>query len=112
MSFRRYGGLNYAAKNNIVGSNYNTANNLLVTDAVGEPNSYINFLSDISGNAGYFNTTSDYRIKENVKVLNYNGLVPILVKEIQDLKIEIQNLKLENKSLNEKIETILIKLIN
>jgi hypothetical protein len=49
MSFRKYGGLQYAAKYNTVSSNYNTANNLLVTQNVGQPNSYITFLSDISG---------------------------------------------------------------
>ncbi len=31
MSFRQYGGLNYAPKHNIVASNYNTINNLYVT---------------------------------------------------------------------------------
>ena len=55
MSFRKYGGLQYAAKHNIVSSNYNTANNLLVTQNVGQPNSYITFLSDISGNTIYGN---------------------------------------------------------
>jgi len=50
MSFRQFGGINYAPKHNIVASNYNTSNNLLVTQNVGQPNSYINFLSDISGN--------------------------------------------------------------
>jgi len=50
MSFRKFGGLNYAPKNNIVGSNYNTSNNLIITNNVGQPNSYINFVSDISGN--------------------------------------------------------------
>jgi len=50
MSFRRYGGLNYAPKNNIMASNYNSINNLSVSEGVGQPNSYINFLSDISGN--------------------------------------------------------------
>ena len=49
MSFRQFGGLNYAAKHNIVASNYNTSNNLLVTQNVGQPHSYINFESDISG---------------------------------------------------------------
>jgi len=49
MSFRRYGGLNFNAKNNIVASNYNTAANLSVTKYVGQDNSYITFLSDISG---------------------------------------------------------------
>ena len=50
MSFRQFGGLNYAPRHNIVGSNYNTINNLQVTQNIGQPNSYINFVSDISGN--------------------------------------------------------------
>jgi hypothetical protein len=50
MSFRQFGGLNFSAKHNIVGSNYNTSNNLQITQNFGQPNSYINFLSDISGN--------------------------------------------------------------
>ena len=54
MSFRQFGGLNYAAKHNIVSSNYNASNNLLVTQNVGQPNSYINFLSDISGNISIY----------------------------------------------------------
>lgn len=50
MSFRQYGGLNYAPKHNIVSSNYNSSNNLSITQYVGQPNSLINFSSDISGN--------------------------------------------------------------
>jgi len=50
MSFRQFGGLQYASKHNAVASYYNTSNNLLVTENVGQSNSYINFLSDISGN--------------------------------------------------------------
>ena len=48
MSFRQFGGLNYAPKHNIVGSNYNTSNNLTITKNIGQTNSYINFQSDIS----------------------------------------------------------------
>ena len=47
MSFRKFGGLQYAARNNIVSSNYNTSNNLLVPENVGQSNSFINFESDI-----------------------------------------------------------------
>lgn len=53
MSFRQFGGLNYAPKHNIVSSNYNTSNNLLVSQNVGQPNSYIEFLSDIITPNGY-----------------------------------------------------------
>ena len=54
MSFRQFGGLQYASKHNAVASNYNTSNNLLVTQNVGQSNSYINFLSDISGNINIY----------------------------------------------------------
>jgi hypothetical protein len=54
MSFRQFGGMNYAPRHNIVASNYNTSNNLLVTQNVGQPNSYINFQSDISGNINFY----------------------------------------------------------
>jgi len=57
MSFRQFGGLNYAAKHNIVSSNYNTSNNLLVSQNVGQTNSYINFQSDISGNISIYGCT-------------------------------------------------------
>ena len=159
MAFRQFGGLNYAPKHNIVGSNYNTANNLQVTQNVGQSNSFINFLSDISGNinvgnlnvsgtvtAASFNATSDYRIKENVipledsfvvdnlnpvtytniitkkqdmgiiahelqdyfpylvsgekdgkdyQTVNYIGLIPLMIKEIKDLKNELKRIKQE-----------------
>jgi len=65
MSFRQFGGMNYAAKHNIVGSNYNTSNNLLVTQNVGQSNSYINFLSDISGNINFY---GDLDLSGNINV--------------------------------------------
>ena len=191
MSFRQFGGLQFGSKHNAVASYYNTSNNLLVTKNVGQSNSYINFLSDISGNisiygnldvsgninvsgdvdisgnlhvqedidcsgnvyATTFNTPSDYRIKENVTQLNstfvvdklnpvtylnkksgkqdigliahelqeiyhelvngekdgeqlqsvnYIGLIPILIKEIQELKKEIKLVKIELNELKNK----------
>ena len=57
MSFRQFGGLNYSARHNIVASNYNTSNNLFVSQNVGQPSSYINFLSDISGTDIYTGLT-------------------------------------------------------
>ena len=77
MSFRQFGGLNYAAKHNAVASNYNSSNNLQVTQNVGQPNSYINFLSDISGNfklngnvdiSGNFIVSGDLDVSGNADV--------------------------------------------
>jgi len=77
MSFRQFGGLQYAARHNAVSSNYNTSNNLLVTQNVGQPNSYINFQSDISGNisvygdfdlSGNFNVSGDIDVSGNINV--------------------------------------------
>jgi hypothetical protein len=68
MSFRQFGGLQFASKHNAVASNYNTSNNLLVTQNVGQSNSYINFLSDISGN---INMYGDLDISGNLNVSGY-----------------------------------------
>ena len=83
MSFRKYGGTTFSAKHNNVNSNINNTSNLYVTNGVGQANSYIDFNSDISCNilnanqvitstltATTYTTTSDYRIKENVKPLD------------------------------------------
>ncbi len=50
MSFRQYGGMQYAPRHNMVSSNTSNAAVLQVTTGVGQANSYINFFSDISGN--------------------------------------------------------------
>ena len=73
MSFRQFGGINYAAKHNIVNSNYNTSNNLLVTQTVGQSNSYIQFLSDISGNinidiSGNINCNGNLYVSKDVDI--------------------------------------------
>ena len=52
MSFRQYGGINYAARNNIVKNNYTNANNLSVMTKVGQPNSIINVDSGLYGLEG------------------------------------------------------------
>ena len=48
MSFRQYGGINYAARNNIVKNNYTNATNLSVMNKVGQTGSIITFDSDIA----------------------------------------------------------------
>ena len=55
MSFRKVGGVQYSGTQNIVKSRYNTSDNLYVSQYVGQPNTFINFLSDISGNQIYGN---------------------------------------------------------
>lgn len=51
MSFRQYGGITYAAKNNIVRNNYTNANNLSTMTQFGQPNSLIITDSNIKLNA-------------------------------------------------------------
>ncbi len=78
MSFRKYGGITFSAKNNVVNSHYNNSTNLGVSGSVGQQNSYITFNSDISGNiqtsgsvasTSYY-TVADYRLIEHVYPLN------------------------------------------
>jgi len=54
MSFRKYGGTQFASSHNIVKSNVNTTDSFYVTQNVGQPNTYINFESDISGNMNIY----------------------------------------------------------
>ena len=65
MSFRKVGGVQYSATQNIVKNRYNTSDNLYVTQNVGEPNTYINFLSDISGNISIY---GDFDLSGNLHV--------------------------------------------
>lgn len=71
MSFRQFGGLKYASKHNVVSSNLNSANQLFVTQNVGQPNSTIDFLSDISGNTtiyGNLDISGNANINGNLDV--------------------------------------------
>ena len=71
MSFRQFGGLQYAARHNAVSSNYNTANNLLVTQNVGQTGSYINFESDVSGNLSLY---GDLDVSGNLTISSGNSI--------------------------------------
>jgi hypothetical protein len=53
MAFRRYGGLNYAATNNIIRNHYQTSDNFSISDILGQYNSKIVSEShlDMSGNS-------------------------------------------------------------
>lgn len=73
MSFRKYGGTQFARSHNIVKSNVNTTDSFYVTQNVGQPNTYINFESDISGN---MNIYGDLDISGNLNVqgnINFDG---------------------------------------
>jgi len=41
MSFKKFGGLNYSAKSNIISNHYSNSGNLGITDTLGQPNSKI-----------------------------------------------------------------------
>jgi hypothetical protein len=53
MAFRRYGGLNYAATNNIIRNHYQTSDNFSISDILGQYNSKVVSEShmDMSGNS-------------------------------------------------------------
>ena len=78
MSFRKYGGTQFASSHNIVKSNVNTTDSFYVTKNVGQPNTYINFESDISGNiliygdldiSGNINVSGDIDCSGNINVV-------------------------------------------
>jgi len=68
MSFRQYGGINYAARNNIVKNNFTNASNLSIMNKVGQPDSKINVESTLDVYA--INLTSP------TYTTNENGVVP------------------------------------
>jgi len=63
MSFRQYGGTNYASTNNIVKNKYTNSSNLSVMKIIGQPNSVINSDSDISIHGNLL-------VSENLKISN------------------------------------------
>jgi len=88
MSFKKFGGLNYSAKSNIISNHYSNSGNLGITDTLGQLNSKIVSQSHIDMSANSimnigslyfmdgtvqttaFTSTSDYRIKENIQNLD------------------------------------------
>jgi hypothetical protein len=117
-SFRQYGGINYAAKNNIVKNNYANANNLSVMNKVGQFNSDVDFHSNIriigSQNGIYFgdgtfqNTKAsgggsgtNYWTLSNSNITNNNSGSVIVSRNLQVLgDSELNNLSARDTSLN------------
>lgn len=103
MSFRKYGGLQFSSKNNIVSSNYNSINNLYVSNNIGQPNSFIQYQSNLGGNIiidgnleviGTITEGSDYRLKYNIKDLSLseytiNNLRPVYFQFLDSKKESI-----------------------
>ena len=77
MAFRQYGGINYASKNNIISNNYTTTDNLTVTNQVGQPDSQINFQSDIYTQGNVCIGVEPANAPNNA-ALNVNGNIQIL----------------------------------
>ena len=74
MSFRKFGGTQYAPKNNIIGSYYNTSSNLQVTQNIGQNSSYIIASSDLSGNF-FGNFTGDFSGSFSGNAINATNLL-------------------------------------
>jgi len=93
-NFRRYGGLQYAARNNIIRNHIGNTDNKSVNSAFGQLNSKIVYYShiDLSGNS-LLNMNSIYFLDGTVQSSAYvpvpkepSDTIAILVKEVQDLK--------------------------
>ena len=78
MSFRKYGGLNYAATNNIVRNHYFNSDNQTISNVLGEENSKIVSMShiDLSGNY-LMQTEGIYFMDGTVQTTAY---IPVTVK--------------------------------
>lgn len=110
MSFKKYGGLNYSAKNNIVQNNYTNANNLGVMNIVGQPDSTIYFESNIVSPVSLLSTlptmptiqtqsqpqtftlTQTQYDEIITKLNNHDLLIAYLLRENQQLKTQIESL--------------------
>lgn len=111
MSFKKYGGLNYSAKNNIVQNNYTNANNLGVMNIVGQPDSNIYFESTIVSPVSLLSTlpTIQTQIQGQTqsqtitltqtqydeiitKLNNHDLLLAYLLRENQQLKTQMESL--------------------
>jgi hypothetical protein len=98
-SFKKYGGLNYAATNNIVRNHYSAVNNNSVTNTIGEPNSktviagHIDLSSNSLLNIGsiYF---MDGTVQNTAPVTgNNNATIELLIQEIKSLQLRVQTLE-------------------
>jgi hypothetical protein len=90
MSFRRFGGLQYSAKNNIITNHFSNSGNLGITDTLGQPNSKIVCQSHIDMNGNSILNTGDIIFVDGSSL---NDTIEVLLREIQDLKARISELE-------------------
>ena len=107
-TFRKYGGLNYSSTNNITRSFISNSDQMNINNFSGLDNTKETFKSDIdmSGNSilqisslvftdGSTITTGNTANKygDGNQSINYNGLIGVLTKEIQELKNRVNELE-------------------
>ena len=74
MSFRKYGGINHSATNNIVKSHFSTSDNQIITNTIGQQNSKIvnkshldlDKQSILNTQSIYFTDNTIYSISRNI----------------------------------------------
>jgi hypothetical protein len=93
-NFRKYGGLEYAARNNIIRNHISNADYKSVNTAFGQLNSKIVYHShiDLCGNS-LLNINSIYFLDGTIQTTAYvhspkepSDMIAILVKEVEELK--------------------------
>jgi len=75
-SFRKYGGMNYAAKNNIVHNQYSNSDNLTVSTFLGQENSKIVSLSHIDMNYNSLMNTGEIYFSDGTSLSSGNTRGP------------------------------------
>ena len=108
MSFRKYGGLDKAATNNIVRNHYSNSDSPTISNVLGQPNTKIVTQShiDMSGNSilnigtlYFINGTSissgplTTTLESSDKFLTNDDTITKLLKEIEELKKRIDSLE-------------------
>ena len=106
MAFRRFGGINFAATNNIVHSRYSNTNNVNITQQSGQPNSKEVFKShiDLSGNS-ILNTGCIY-FQDGTTQCSASIPTTAIVTEIQSLQTTMETLLTTVQTLQTTVQTL------
>lgn len=117
MAFRKFGGINFAAANNIVHSRYSNTNNVNITQQSGQPNSKEVFKShiDLSGNSilntgciyfqdGTSQCSAAINLAEEIQTLQTT--VESLLTTVQTLQSTVQGLELLTTYLSNRVAAL------